>query len=642
MKTIGRPLWWLLLLLLVLLILWWLCCAPDKPDDPGPGPDPGSACELFTSNARNSDASVLRFDVGGTGATILGLADGLGSPRGLAIDPVSGDLFMADALVQKVFRWNPVAGLAVFADAADNIGNPQGLAFSPAGELYVGNARNSDASVVRFDAGGTGATILGLADGLGSPRELAVDPGSGDLFIADAAAEKVFRWNAVAGLSVFADAADGIGHPEGLAFEASGDLFVSNARNSDASVLRFDPAGTGVAILGLSDGLGSPRGLAVEAVSGDLLVADAAAQKVFRWNAGAGLSVVADAGDGVGNPEDVQPDCGEDGGGGGTVTPGTIYGLAFDNAASMEVVITVNPVTGAVTPVGPAVADCCTIGGFPVSALDPAAGVLYSAGNLMSDPGGSAKRLLGFSVLTGALVSSPFLAAGYQYNRIQIDPGSGVLHGLVFDQTAMLERLVTVDPATGAVTPAGAPVADCCTVGGFDVSALDAGAGRIYIAGNRLSDPGGSPRRLLGFDTATGTLVTDPALPGGYQVNRINLDHAGGTLYGLVFDLTASLERVVTVDPVTSAVTPVGGPVADCCTVGGFPVSVLDGTAGRFYIAGNRLSDPGGSARRLLGFDTATGSLATGPALAGGYNYNRFELAVVATPAPPVVAAAAR
>jgi DNA-binding beta-propeller fold protein YncE len=634
---IGKLFWWLLLLLLILVILWWLCCAPDKPEEPDP--DPGPSCELFTSNARNSDASVLSFDTGGMGAAILGLADGLGSPRGLAIDPVSGDLFIADAFVQKVFRWSSGSGLAVFADAADGIGNPQGLAFSASGELYVSNARNADASVLKFDAGGTGVTILGLADGLASPRELAIDPVSGDLFIADAAAEKVFRWNAMAGLAVFADSADGIGHPEGLAFEAGGDLFVSNARNADASVLRFDPAGTGVAILGLADGLGSPRGMAVEADSGDLLIADAAAQRVLRRSSGGGLSVVADAGDGVGNPEDVAPDCG-DGNGGGPVTPGTIYGLAYDNAAAMETVVTVDPATGAVTPVGAGVADCCTLGGFPVSALDPAAGVIYAAGNLMSDPGGSARRLLGFSVLTGGLVSSPFLPAGYQYNRIQIDSATGTLYVLAFDQAAMLERMLTIDPVSGALTPVGGLVADCCTVGGFDVSALDPASGRFYVAGNRLSEPAGSPRRLLGFDTASGALVSQPALGSGYQYNRINLEHPTGTLFGLVFDQAAALERVVTIDPATAAVTPVGAPVADCCTVGGFHVSALDAAGSRFYIAGNRLSDPGGSARRLLGFDTVTGTLATNPPLPAGYNYNRFELAVVAAPSPAVALSA--
>ncbi len=181
-------------------------------------------------------------------------------------------------------------------------------------------------------------------------------------------------------------------------------------------MLRFDAGGTGTTILGLADGLGSPRGMGVDADSGDLLIADAAAQKIFRWSAGAGLSVVADAADGVGNPEDVEPDCGN----GGTVTPGTIYGLVFDNSAAMETVVTVDPVSGAVTPVGPGVPDCCTIGGFPVSALDAAAGRFYAGGNLLSDPGSSARRLLGFDTAAGTLAASPPLPAGYNYNRFEL------------------------------------------------------------------------------------------------------------------------------------------------------------------------------------------------------------------------------
>ncbi len=320
------------------------------------------------------------------------------------------------------------------------------------------------------------------------------------------------------------------------------------------------------------------------------------------------------------------------------VVPGTLYGLVFDNVAGMETVVTVDPLTGAVTPVGPGVPDCCTIGGFPVSVLNPDTGVMYVAGNLLSDPGGSAKRLLGFDVLTGALVSSPFLPAGYLFNLFKIDLGSGTIYGLVFDLGPGLEQLVTVDPATAAFSPVGGPIADCCTLGGFPVSALDPDTGILYIAGNLLSDPGGSSPRLLGFDTATGSLVASGTLPGGFLYNMINLDHGTGTLFGLVFDLGPGLEQVVTVDPVTAAFTPVGGPVADCCTIGGFPVTALDPDTGIFYIAGNLLSDPPATDRRLLGFDTVTGLLVTSPTLATGFNYNRIELAVVLPVNQPPVA----
>jgi hypothetical protein len=321
---------------------------------------------------------------------------------------------------------------------------------------------------------------------------------------------------------------------------------------------------------------------------------------------------------------------------GAVLTPGTLYGLVFDNAASKETVVTVDGATAAFTPVAAGVADCCTIGGFPVLALDPDTGGFYAAGNLFSDPPASPFRLLGFDAAGGALVSSPFLPAGFNYNIVKLHLGTGTLYGLVFDLGTSQEKVVTIDPATATLTPVGSGVADCCTIGGFNVSALDPDSGIFYAAGNLLSDPLASPKRLLGFDVASGSLVSSPFLPGGFNYNDFELDPLTGTLYGLVFDFGTSQEKVVTIDPATAAITPVGAGVADCCTVSNF--STLDADNGVLYIRGNRLSDPPGSPPRLLGFDVASGALASTPFLPAGFNYNVLQAAVVLPSNQPPVA----
>jgi len=149
-------------------------------------------CDLFVSNARNSDPSVLRFDLSGQGTTILNASDGLGSPRGLAIGPC-GDLFIADPAAQIIFRWNPINGLTVFADATDNIGYSEDLLFAcqeaipviidimpgsdhnsinpkSKGEIPVAilscgsfDANIIDPTTVRFGATGTNAAALKVA-----------------------------------------------------------------------------------------------------------------------------------------------------------------------------------------------------------------------------------------------------------------------------------------------------------------------------------------------------------------------------------------------------------------------------------------------------------------------------------------------
>ncbi|MGH9361333.1 MAG: hypothetical protein ACRD2T_05400 [Thermoanaerobaculia bacterium] len=322
---------------------------------------------------------------------------------------------------------------------------------------------------------------------------------------------------------------------------------------------------------------------------------------------------------------------------GAVLTPGTLYALAFDFGTSMETVVTVDPVTGAFTPVGPGVPDCCLVGGFPVFALDANTGGFYIAGNLFSDPGGSPQRLLGFFAVSGALVTSPFLPAGFNYNLIKLDVETGTLYALVFDFGLSQERVATIDPVTAAVTPIAGGIADCCTMGGFNVSALDPATDRFYVAGNLLSDPPGSAQRLLGFDTAAGTLATSPFLPAGVNYNDFELDPLTGTIYGLVFDFGTMQESVVTVDPATAALTPVAGGIADCCLVSSF--NALDPYGDFSYIKGNLLSDPPATVPRLLGFDVAAGTLATSPFLPAGFNDNVLQAAVVfpTCDEPPVV-----
>jgi hypothetical protein len=319
------------------------------------------------------------------------------------------------------------------------------------------------------------------------------------------------------------------------------------------------------------------------------------------------------------------------------LTPGTLYALVFDDSISQQRVVTVDPTTGALTPVGAGIPDCCLIGGFPVYALDAFTGGFYAAGFLQSDAPGSDFRMLGFDAVTGTLSTSPFLgSATYLHHLFKLDVGNGILWGLVFDQGASQEQVVIVTPAIADLTAIGNTIADCCTIGGFNVSALDPATGRLYVAGNLTSDPPGSAKRLLGFDVLTGTLVSSPSLSAAWQYNDFELDPLTGILYGIVFDAGTSQEFVVTVDPATAAVTPVGVGIADCCTVSSF--NAFDPYAGRLYIMGNRFSDPAGSSPRLLGFDVATGTLATTPFVPTGWQFNVLQVAVTPTANQPPVA----
>lgn len=316
------------------------------------------------------------------------------------------------------------------------------------------------------------------------------------------------------------------------------------------------------------------------------------------------------------------------------LTPGTLYGLAYNFSDNQEKVVTVDPATGLLTTVGSSSEDCCLIGGFPVYALDATIGRFYAAGFRLSDGEGSDFRLLGFDAAAGTLESDPVLASGtYNNNLFKLDIGSGTLWGLVYDLGAAEEAVVIVTPTNADRTQVGNTIADCCSIGGFNVSAFDPATGRLYVAGSLISDPG--TKRLLGFDALTGTLVSSPALSPDWQYNDFEMDPLTGTLYGIAFDFV-SKEYVVTVNTTTGAVTPVGDGIADCCTVSSG--NAFNPYTGQLYIMGNRLDDAGGSGPRLLGFDVASGTLATDPYLPAGWNYNVLQVAVTPTANQPPVA----
>ncbi len=308
------------------------------------------------------------------------------------------------------------------------------------------------------------------------------------------------------------------------------------------------------------------------------------------------------------------------------LTPGTLYALVYDYSIDKERVVTVDPSTGAFTPVvAGGIDDCCLIGPFPVYALDANTGGFYAAGFLQSDH--SNLRLLGFDAVNGTLATSPVLTSGmYQNNLFKLDVATGTLWGLVFDLGASEEQVVIVTPSTADRTAIGTTIANCCTIGGFNVSAFDPATGRLYVAGNLISDSEGSAKRLLGFDVLMGTLVSFPSLSPAWQYNDFELDPVTGTLYGIVFDSGTSKEYVVTVDPTTGTVTTVGSGIADCCTVSSF--NAFDPYAGRLYIMGNLLSDAPASGPRLLGFDVNDGTLASSPLLPTGWNFNVLQVAV--------------
>ena len=207
----------------------------------------GGRTHLYISDSRNNRilawTDVASYQIGDAPALVLGQpgpqstvglgigTKGLLSPIGIAVNPATGDLYVADFSNNRVLRFlspfaNPsriepdaVLGQPNFtsrtASAASpvTLNQPRGLAFDSAGNLWVTDSGNN--RVLRFPAS--------ALNGAASPAADTVI-GQADLFASAA--------NAGAAVS-----ASGLDTPVAMTFDAQDNLYVSDGRNS--RVLRF-------------------------------------------------------------------------------------------------------------------------------------------------------------------------------------------------------------------------------------------------------------------------------------------------------------------------------------------------------------------------------------------------------------------
>lgn len=193
------------------------------------------------------------------GSGTAGYDDGTGtaatfnSPRGIVIDG-SGSLYVADRgnnLIRKVtaagvvttFAGNRAAAWVNNTTATSaSFNKPSGLAIDAAGDIYVADALNY--SIRKITAAGVVSTYLGdpKHQVIGSPSALTFDA-KGNLFIADQTG-RVFEITTnkvllpLAGISATAGFAEGSGtnalfaSPQGVAADASGNLYVTDSGNN--------------------------------------------------------------------------------------------------------------------------------------------------------------------------------------------------------------------------------------------------------------------------------------------------------------------------------------------------------------------------------------------------------------------------
>jgi len=282
---------------------------------------------------------------------------GMTLPSGVAVDPITHKVFVADRQNNRVLRYaslyslaNGAAADAVFgqktftahaaATTQHGMRSPYGVFVDKGGRLWVSDTLNH--RILRFDHASTLASganangVLGQPNftssgahitqkGLDGPLGLFVD-GHGRLWVADSVNSRVLRYNGAASKANGANADGVLGQadfvttalgttqnlfsiPYGVTVDTGGRLWVADAFNN--RVLRFDAAAskanganadgvlgqanfTSNAVATTQNGMSSPYGVATDA-SGSLYVADFANNRILIYSAAAGLANGANA-----------------------------------------------------------------------------------------------------------------------------------------------------------------------------------------------------------------------------------------------------------------------------------------------------------------------------------------------------------
>jgi hypothetical protein len=275
--------------------------------------------------------------------------------------------------------------------------------------------------------------------------------------------------------------------------------------------------------------------------------------------------------------------------------------LARNRQDNREALATVDPSSGTLTPIGNGLADCCTASVLD-AAFDPAGKRFFA---VLARSNESFQRVITFDTVTGAATASEPLTDTLAVNYMVFDSTAQQLVAVTFHAPSLTSQLVRINPISGAMTPLGSAIANCCSPKSFD-AANDQARRRLYLVVQPFD--GGTQSRLLTISAADGALLGNVPIADPYAVNHMIYDAADGILWALVADPQADAQRLARIDPTTGAITAIGAGAAACCAL--LPTDIaLDG-AGALVAPMIDTSEPGADdVPRFFRYALATGTV---------------------------------
>ena len=545
----------------------------------------------------------------------------LAFPIGVAIDG-AGRIAIGDTANQRVRlvaadgTISTAAGTGAFGFGGDGqqatsaeLANPFDVALDASGRIYI--VDTDDHRVRRIEADGQLTTVAGTGIGgfsgdggpatsaqLQDPEGIAIDA-MGRIYIADSFNNRVRRIeldgtiDTIAGTGAQGFGGDGgpataakLAHPNGVAFDATGRIYIADTYNN--RVRRIEPDGTIDTIAGTGASGYNGDGMAASSAelsfpyrlvfdpSGRLVMSDTGNQRIRRIEADGTISTIA--GDG-------STGFGGDGGPATSAELAGPYGLAFDATGRLLIADNINNRIRRIALDG---------------TISTIAGTGGQGGNGDAGPATTAEIAAPIGLVIDAMGRIVF--ADSRTNRIR-----------------RIETDGTITTIAGAVDPEDiGPVASARLV---DTQAIAIGAAATLSAGGTS----GTLEAILGGrvavvagrypqDAATGTLARYQTSAFG-SVGGVAVDPSSGLIY--ITETSANRLHVITpVDPANPATWTIA-PLANPSGTEGFadgtasaarfraPTGLfLDAAAGRLYIA-----DTGNHAIRAL--DLATNMVST-------------------------------
>ena len=206
--------------------------------NPAVDPDDGSVYVTRSgSRGQRMPVSLFRIDAGGELTAVTGE---ITNPTGIAFDSL-GQMYVTSRMDGTVYRVTPFHEVVPFAR---DLGVATGLAFDRAGRMYVGDRTGT---IHRVNGRGE-ADVWALLEPSVAAYHLAFGPDD-YLYVTGptvSSHESVQRIDRDGRASVFFK---GLGRPNGLAFDADGNLYVAASYRGRRGVVRISPDGRGAGLV---------------------------------------------------------------------------------------------------------------------------------------------------------------------------------------------------------------------------------------------------------------------------------------------------------------------------------------------------------------------------------------------------------